>query len=128
MLIISVTEQSHKSHNAYWGMTTGQLINVHCLSTFMTHESCVNFDRISLLPCPRLVSRNVGRWVWAHTLRVYKVSTKTGQGSLAKRRLCLGPAGVINCTPLSALSFWVCFLERVATTPLPNSPFSINLP
>ena len=25
-------------------------------------------------------------------------------GSLAKRRLCLGPAGVINCTPLSALS------------------------
>ena len=26
-------------------------------------------------------------------------------GSLAKRRLCLGPAGIINCTPLSALSF-----------------------
>ena len=26
-------------------------------------------------------------------------------GSLAKRRLCLEPAGVINCTPLSALSF-----------------------
>ena len=26
-------------------------------------------------------------------------------GSLAKRRLCLGPAGVINRTPLSALSF-----------------------
>ena len=26
-------------------------------------------------------------------------------GSLAKRILCLGPAGVINCTPLSALSF-----------------------
>ena len=25
--------------------------------------------------------------------------------SLAKRRLGLGPAGVINCTPLSALSF-----------------------
>ena len=24
---------------------------------------------------------------------------------LAKRRLCLGPTGVINCTPLSALSF-----------------------
>ena len=128
MLIISVTEQSHKSHNAYWGMTTGQLINVHCLSRFMTHESWVNFDHISLLPCPRLGSRNVGRWVWAHTLRVYKVSTKTGQGSLAKRRLRLRPAGIINCTPLSALSFWVCFPERVAATPLPNSPFSINLP
>ena len=25
--------------------------------------------------------------------------------SLAKRRLCLGPASIINCTPLSALSF-----------------------
>ena len=30
---------------------------------------------------------------------------KRWTGSLAKRRLCLGPAGVINCTPLSALSF-----------------------
>ena len=27
--------------------------------------------------------------------------------SLAKRRLCFGRTGVINCTPLSALSFWV---------------------
>ena len=33
-------------------------------------------------------------------------------GSLAKRRLCLGPAGVINCTPLSALSFWVSLFPR----------------
>ena len=31
---------------------------------------------------------------------------KCWSGSLAKRRLCLGPAGVINCTPLSALSFF----------------------
>ena len=30
---------------------------------------------------------------------------KNWSGSLAKRRLCLGPAGVINCTSLSALSF-----------------------
>ena len=30
---------------------------------------------------------------------------KCWSGSLAKRRRCLGPAGVINCTPLSALSF-----------------------
>ena len=52
-------------------------------------------------------SRNLGRWAWARTLRVYKVFTKTSWGSLAKRRLCLGPAGVINCTPLSALSFCV---------------------
>ena len=27
---------------------------------------------------------------------------KCWSGSLAKRRLCLGPAGVINCTPLPA--------------------------
>ena len=32
---------------------------------------------------------------------------KCWSGSLAKRRLCLGPTRVINCTPLSALSFWV---------------------
>ena len=32
---------------------------------------------------------------------------KCWSGSLAERRLCLGPAGVINCTPPSALSFWV---------------------
>ena len=32
---------------------------------------------------------------------------KCWSGCLAKRRLCLGPAGVINCTPLSALSFSV---------------------
>ena len=30
---------------------------------------------------------------------------KRWSGSLAKRRLCLEPAGVINCAPLSALSF-----------------------
>ena len=30
---------------------------------------------------------------------------KCWSGSLAKRRLCLGPASVINCSPLSALSF-----------------------
>ena len=30
---------------------------------------------------------------------------KCWSGSLAKRRLLIGPAGVINCTPLSASSF-----------------------
>ena len=47
--------------------------------------------------------RELGRWVWARTLRVYKVFTKTGQGPWL-RGDCLGPAGVINCTPPSALS------------------------
>ena len=36
--------------------------------------------------------------------QVYKVFTKVGQGPWL-RRLCCGPTGVINCTPLSALSF-----------------------
>ena len=31
---------------------------------------------------------------------------KCWSGSLAKRRLCLGPHGVINCTPLSAVSLF----------------------
>ena len=51
----------------------------------------------------RLVSGNLGRWVWAHTLKVYNVFTKTGWGPWL-RGDCLGPAGIINCTPLSALS------------------------
>ena len=39
------------------------------------------------------------------TLKVYKVFTKVGWGPWLKRKVCLGPAGVINCTPLSTLSF-----------------------
>ena len=48
MLIISVTEQSGKFHSVYRDMTTGLLINIHGLSSLVTHESWVNFDRISL--------------------------------------------------------------------------------
>ena len=36
--------------------------------------------------------------------QVYMLFTKVGQGPWL-RRLCHGPTGVINCTPLSALSF-----------------------
>ena len=32
-------------------------------------------------------------------------------GSLAKRRLCLGPAGVINCTPLKKKKKKMLFCE-----------------
>ena len=52
MLIIPVTEQSGVFHYVYQDMTTGLLINIHCLSSLVTQESWVNFDRISLLPCP----------------------------------------------------------------------------
>ena len=36
MLIISVTEQNGKFHYVYRDMTTGLLINVHCLSSLVT--------------------------------------------------------------------------------------------
>ena len=39
------------------------------------------------------------------TRKVYKVFTKVGRGPWLKRKVCLGPMGVINCTPLSTLSF-----------------------
>ena len=55
-------------------------------------------------PLFRLVSENLGRWVWACTLKGFH---KNWLESLAKRRLCLGPASVTNCTPPSALSFRV---------------------
>ena len=38
-------------------------------------------------------------------LKVYKVFTKVGKSPWLKRKLCLRPAGIINCTPLSTLSF-----------------------
>ena len=43
------------------------------------------------LPLFRLVSGNLGRWVWAHTLRVYKVFTKTGWGPWLRGDSALGP-------------------------------------
>ena len=49
MLIISVTEQSGKFYYVYWDMTTGLLINIHCLFSLVTQESWVNFDRIYFL-------------------------------------------------------------------------------
>ena len=47
MLIIS--EQTGKFHYVYRDMAAGLLINVHCLSSLVTHESWVNFDRIFYL-------------------------------------------------------------------------------
>ena len=37
------------------------------------------------------------------TLKVYQAFTEVGRGSRLKRILCLGPTGVINCTPLLVL-------------------------
>ena len=52
MLINSVPEQSGKFHYVYQDMTTVLLINVHCSSSLVTHESWITFDHISLSPCP----------------------------------------------------------------------------
>ena len=38
----------------------------------------------------RLVSGNLGRWIWACTLRVYKVFRKTGQGPWLRGDSALG--------------------------------------
>ena len=60
-------------------MTTGLLIIVHCyLPRLKAHDHGLSL--IVSFPLFRLVSGNLGRWVWARTLRVYKVFTKTGQG------------------------------------------------
>ena len=48
-----------------------------------------------------------GQYTWG-----IKDFHKCWSGPLAKRRLCLGPTSVINCTPLSALSFWVSLFPR----------------
>ena len=73
-------------------MTTGLLIIVHCeLPRLKAYESWVNFDCIFLFPLFRLVSGNLGRWVWARTLRVYKVFTKTGWGPWLRGDSALSP-------------------------------------
>ena len=45
---------------------------------------------VSSLSLFRLVSGNLGRWVWAHTLEAYKVFTKTGQGPWLRGDSVLG--------------------------------------
>ena len=62
-------------------------------------------------PLFRLVSGNLGTAVWACTLMVYKVFTKTSQVPWL-RGDCIGLLCVINCTLLSVLSFWVSLFPR----------------
>ena len=73
MLIISVTEQTGKFHYVYWDMTTGLLINTpfYLVLWHMNHGLTLTHLSFTL---SRLVSRNLGRWVWASTLRVYEAS------------------------------------------------------
>ena len=46
---------------------------------------------VSFFSFVRLVSGNFGRWVWACTLRVYKVFGKTGQGPWLRGDSASGP-------------------------------------
>ena len=88
---ICVTELNHTFYYAYWDMTTGLLIIVHCqLPRLKAYESWVNFDCI-FLSFVQTSFREFGRGVWAHTLRVYKVFTKTGQGPWLRGDSALGP-------------------------------------
>ena len=45
---------------------------------------------------------------------------------MAKRRLSLGPAGVINCTPPCTLSFWVSLFPRMRGYNSPITSWQIN--
>ena len=44
-----------------------------------------------LFPLFRLVSGNLGRWVWARTLKIYKVFRETGEGPWLIGDSALGP-------------------------------------
>ena len=46
---------------------------------------------ISFFSFVQASSGNLGRWVWAQTLRVYKVFIKTGQGPWLRKDSALGP-------------------------------------
>ena len=63
------------------------------------------------LTISRVHIKNLGMWACKVHLRYIRFSQKSVR-YLAKRRLCLGAAGVINCTPPSALSFWVSLFPR----------------
>ena len=108
MLIISVTEQSGKFHYVYQDMTAVLLVNVYCssVSWHMNH----GLTLIVSFTLSRLVSRNLGRWIWARTLRVYKVFTKTGQGPWLRGDSALG----LQCNKLHSTLCIVLLSEFVS--------------
>ena len=46
---------------------------------------------VSFFSFVQTISGNLGRWVWARTLRVYEVFRKTGQGLWLRGDSALGP-------------------------------------
>ena len=71
---------------------------------------------LSLFYLVQTVSRNSERWVWASTLRVYKVFSKTGRGPWLRGDSALGPPAQDSALCYLHCPEWVCFPERVATT------------
>ena len=59
-------------------------------------------------------------WVWARTLRVYKVFTKTVRGPWLRGDSAMGPPMQSALHYLHCPSESVCFPERVAVTMLLN--------
>ena len=78
-------------------------------------------------PLFRLLSGNLRRRVWACTLRVYKVFTKNSWGPWLRETLPWA-AGVISCTPPSALSFRVRLFpgRRGYTMGTPSPPATMG--
>ena len=64
------------------------------------------------LTLSRLGLRNLGMWAWAVTLKIYKVFTKVGWSPWLRGDSALG-CWCDNCTPPSALSFWVSFFPGI---------------
>ena len=90
-LITPVTGQGHTFCCAFRRVTLGLLINDQLFNYLSSWQKLwVYCDCIS----PSLfgqVSRNLGRWVCASTLRVYKVFTETGWGPQLRGDSALGP-------------------------------------
>ena len=117
---------SHRVGHDWSDLAVAAAVGNHLCNLYGTHWcrlQCINswpfwlwIMAVTWLYLPltfsRLGLRNFGVGSWAHTLKVYKVFTKVGQGPWLKRKRCFGPASVIHCTPLSTLSFWVSLLPR----------------
>ena len=77
----------------------------------------VDFDCIFLFPLFRLVSGHLGRWVWTHMLRVYKVFAKIGRGPWLRGDSALGHrCNKLHSTICTVLLSEFVSREHMATT------------
>ena len=113
---ILITPSPDRSENfscAYQSITSGLLINdqlFNCLSTWHMSDGATMIVSIFLCLCKFQGVQGDGLSAYTKGIKDFH---RSWSGSLAKRRLCLGPAGVINCTSLSAASFWGSLSPRM---------------